>query len=189
MNAFEHVEDVFLCSFEFDYTSKAGKNYGALGGGGHYSNLMQELGGPDLPGVGFSLGIERLYDVLKDDGLMSDDNLSLDVYVMPLGKEVSGYALNIANKLRLAGYSTDYCFDDVKLGNMFKRASKKNAKYAIIIGDNEYNNRKLVVKDLRKEEQVEIDEDNIVSYFDAIFNQEECCCKSNGECCSNEECK
>ena len=79
----------------------------------------------------------------------------------------------VANKLRLAGYSTDYCFDDVKLGNMFKRASKKNAKYAIIIGDNEYNNRKLVVKDLRKEEQVEIDEDNIVSYFDAIFNQEE----------------
>ena len=175
--------------FEFDYTSKAGKNYGALGGGGHYSNLMQELGGPDLPGVGFSLGIERLYDVLKDDGLMNDDNLSLDVYVMPLGKEVSSYALNIANKLRLAGYSTDYCFDDVKLGNMFKRASKKNAKYAIIIGENEYNNHKLVVKDLRKEEQVEIEEDNIVCYFDAIFNQEGCCCKSNGECCSDEDCK
>ena len=175
--------------FEFDYTSKAGKNYGALGGGGHYSSLMKELGGPDLPGVGFSMGIERLYDVLKDDEIIKDDNLSLDIYMMPLGKEVGSYALNIANKLRLAGYSTDYCFDDVKLGNMFKRASKKNAKFAIIIGENEVASHKLVVKDLRKEEQVEIEEDNIVSYFDAIFNQEECCYKSNNECCCNDECK
>ena len=175
--------------FEFDYTSKAGKNYGALGGGGHYSSLMKELGGPDLPGVGFSLGIERLYDVLKDDGIIKDDLSSLDVYVMPLGN-VASYALGVANKLRLAGYSTDYCFDEVKLGNMFKRASKKNAKFAIIIGENEVNNSKVVVKDLAKEEQTEVDLDNIVSYFDAIFNQEECKCKCNDECCcSDNECK
>ena len=172
--------------FEFDYTSKAGKNYGALGGGGHYSTLMKELGGPDMVGVGFSFGIERLYDVLKDDGIIKEDNQALDIYMMPLGKEVSYYALALANKLRLAGYSVDYCFDDVKLGNMFKRATKKNAKYAIIIGENELNNRKVVVKDLKKEEQVEIDIDNLIGYFDALYNQEECKCKAGGECCSGD---
>ncbi|MCR4880007.1 MAG: histidine--tRNA ligase [Bacilli bacterium] len=175
--------------FEFDYTSKAGKNYGALGGGGHYSNLMKELGGPDMPGVGFSFGIERLYDVLKDDGLINEEDTSLDVYVMPMGEEVSLYALSIANRLRLNGYSSDYCFDNVKLGNMFKRASKKKAKFAIIIGENEVNNHKLVVKDLQKEEQEEIDEDNLIDYFDAVFNQEDCKCKCNDECCSGEDCK
>ena len=174
--------------FEFDYTSLKGKNYGALGGGGHYSNLMKELGGPDLPGVGFSFGIERLYDVLKDDELIKEDDDTLDIYMMPLGNEVRLYALEIANKLRLAGYSVDYCFDDVKLGNMFKRASKKRAKFAVIIGENEYNNHKLVVKDLAKEEQNEIEEDNIVCYFDAIFNQE-CKCKCSDDCCTGEECK
>lgn len=175
--------------FEFDYTSKAGKNYGALGGGGHYSSLMKELGGPDLPGVGFSLGLERLYDVLKDDGIIKDDLTSLDIYVMPLG-DVASFALGVTNKLRLAGYSVDYCFDEVKLGNMFKRASKKNAKFAIIIGENEVNNSKVVVKDLLKEEQVEVEIENIVNYFDALFNQEECKCKCNDECCcSDNDCK
>ena len=174
--------------FEFDYTSKQGKNYGALGGGGHYSNLMKELGGPDLPGVGFSFGIERLYDVLKDDGIINEECEPLDIYMMPLGEEVATYALNISNKLRLAGYSVDYCFDQVKLGNMFKRASKKNARYAIIVGENEFKNHKLVVKDLAKEEQEEIDEDNIISYFDALYNQD-CKCKVNDDCCCKEECK
>ncbi len=174
--------------FEFDYTSKAGKNYGALGGGGHYSNLMKELGGPDMPGVGFSLGIERLYDVLKDDGIINEDNESLDVYVMPLG-DVSSYALNIAHELRVSGYSTDYCFDNVKLGNMFKRAAKKHAKYAVIIGENEVSNHKVIIKDLLKEEQVEIEEEEVVNYFDAIYNQEECKCKCSSDCCSDEGCK
>ena len=108
---------------------------------------------------------------------------------MPLG-DVASLALGLANKLRLAGYSVDYCFDEVKLGNMFKRASKKNAKFAIIIGENEVNNSKVVVKDLLKEEQVEVEIENIVNYFDALFNQEECKCKCNDECCcSDNDCK
>ena len=92
-------------------------------------------------------------------------------------------------KLRMAGYRVDYCFDNTKLGNMFKRATKKNAKFALILGDNELANHKVIVKDLAKEEQQEVDEDDLISYFDAIYNQHECKCKSGGECCSNEECK
>ena len=175
--------------FEFDYTSKKGVNYGALGGGGHYSNLMKELGGPDMPGVGFSFGIERLYEVLKDDGIALGEEDRLDVYVMPLGSAASSYALNLANRLRVNGYSADFCFDDVKLGNMFKRASKKNARYALIIGENEIANHKVIIKDLDREVQEEIDEDNLIDYFDALYNQCECKCKSNSDCCCDEECK
>ena len=53
--------------FEFHYNSSTGNDYGAIGAGGHYDKLMSELGGPSLPGVGFSFGIERIVSVLKDE--------------------------------------------------------------------------------------------------------------------------
>ena len=89
--------------FEFHYVSKTGANYGAIGAGGHYGKLMQELGGPELPGVGFSFGIERIVSVLKDDGLLNDVESGLDAYVMPLDKDSSLYAEGIATHLRNAG--------------------------------------------------------------------------------------
>ena len=58
--------------FEFHYKSEKGNDYGAIGAGGHYGKLMNELGGPMLPGVGFSFGIERIVSVLKDDGLLNN---------------------------------------------------------------------------------------------------------------------
>lgn len=76
--------------FEFAYTSKKGVDYGALGGGGHYANLVKELGGPDLSGVGFSFGIERLYDILIDDGIITKEMTPIHVYMMPLGEEYRG---------------------------------------------------------------------------------------------------
>ena len=134
--------------FEFHYVSKQGNNYGAIGAGGHYDKLVAEIGGPDAPGVGFSFGIERIVSVLSDDGLLEDSNMKLDAYVMPIGLESQKYALLIADEMRLLGYRVDMCFDDVKLGNMFKRAEKKKAKFAVIIGENEVLNHKVIIKNM-----------------------------------------
>lgn len=180
--------------FEFDYTSSKGVNYGALGGGGHYGNLVKELGGPDLPGVGFSFGIERLYEVMKDDGLIKDEVEPLDVYVMPLGEEVSYYCLTLANELRLNGFATDMCFDNVKLGNMFKRATKKNARFAIIVGENEIKNNKVVVKNLSLQTQEEVETSKVSDYLYNQLNADDILdegptCKCGGECCEGDECK
>ena len=160
--------------FEFHYVSKAGVDYGAVGAGGHYGKLMQELGGPELPGVGFSFGIERVVSVLKDDGLLEDTKQSLDAYIMPLSEDVLLYAEEVAVVLRNAGgYRTDICFDKTKLGNMFKRATNKNAKYAIIIGEDEVNNDSVIVKDLEKQEQQTVKVDDLVNYLDEQFEEEE----------------
>ena len=176
--------------FELQYVSQKGNDYGAIGGGGHYGKLMKELGGPDLPGVGFSFGIERIYSVLNDDGLLPDLDEGLDFYVMPLEERVQEYAQAIAYTLRCNGYCVDYCFDQVKMGNMFKRATNKKAKYAIIIGGNEMDNNTVIVKDLVKQEQVVYGVDELVDKMDAIFdrldececdNGEECCCRNKGE--------
>ena len=176
--------------FELQYVSQKGNDYGAIGGGGHYGKLMKELGGPDLPGVGFSFGVERLYSVLSDDGLLPDLDEGLDFYVMPLEESVQEYAQAVAFTLRSNGYVVDYCFDQVKMGNMFKRASNKKAKYAVIIGGNEMSNNTVIVKDLAKQEQVVYGIDELIEKMDAIFdrldececdNSEECCCRNKGE--------
>lgn len=159
--------------FEFHYVSSNGNNYGAIGGGGHYHKLVKELGGPDLPGIGFSFGVERLYNVLKDDNLLPEDEDKVFIYIMPMGLAARKYALSLASDLRMSGYITDYCFDDCKLSSMFKRAEKKQAKYALIIGDNEVNNEKVVIKDLNKQEQIEVPAAEVVDFFDKLADTEE----------------
>ena len=160
--------------FEFHYKSKAGLDYGAVGAGGHYGKLMEELGGPELPGVGFSFGIERIVSVLKDDGLLNDTKSTLDVYVMPLGDESVLVAEEIAVLLRNSGgYRVDMCFDKTKLCNMFKRATNKNAKYALIIGEEEIKNDSVIIKNLTTQEQMNIKVDELIDKFDELFSKEE----------------
>ncbi len=160
--------------FEFHYTSKAGVDYGAIGAGGHYGKLMLELGGPELPGVGFSFGIERIVSVLKDDGLLEDIKPSLDAYIMPLGDESLLVGEEIAVLLRNSGgYRVDICFDKTKLGNMFKRATNKNAKFAVIIGEEEIKNDSVIVKNLATQEQLSVKIDDLIEKFDELFSEEE----------------
>lgn len=178
--------------FEFHYTSQKGNNYGAVGAGGHYDKLVHEIGGPDAPGVGFSFGVERIVNVLVDDGLIDNNpGQNLDIYVMPVGEESQARAINIADDLRLLGYKVDMCFDNVKLANMFKRAEKKNAKLAVIIGEEEIKNDTLVVKNMATKEQFEINVDDMEEKIDAMFTKKHHCChdgeKEDGHQCCHEE--
>ncbi len=168
--------------YEFHYVSKQGKDYGAIGGGGHYDKLVHELGGPDLPGTGFSFGVERLVSVLSDDGLLPDLSMHLDAYVMPIGLDSQNYALNVADEIRLLGYKADMCFDDVKLGNMFKRAEKKGAKLALIVGEEEIKNNKVIIKNMESKEQMEVSFDELGDKVEELLNQHTCCKGGNCEC-------
>ena len=155
--------------FEFHYVSNKGNDYGAIGAGGHYDKLVHEIGGPDAPGVGFSFGVERLVSVLCDDGLLEQADLPLDAYVMPLGIESQKNALLVANELRVLGYRVDMCYDDVKLGNMFKRAEKKQAKLAIIIGEEEIKNESVVLKNMETKEQITVSLEELGNKVDEIL--------------------
>ena len=165
--------------YEFHYVSKTGNDYGAIGGGGHYGGLVKELGGPDAAGVGFSFGVDRLYSVLKDDDLLCKClDSSIEIYVMPLGEIAKPLAMQVASALRISGYRTDICFEDVKLGNMFKRAERKGAKFAIIIGENEVNSQEVIIKNLATTEQKTIPFEKLVEKISEEMG--DCCC--GGEC-------
>lgn len=177
--------------FEFHYQSKTGNNYGAIGAGGHYSNLMKDLGGPEYPGVGFSLGVERVVSVLKDDNLLPDISNKLDIYVMPMNEGVHGYAEGVACDLRANGYRTDMCYDQTKLGNMFKRATNKNAKYAVIIGEDEMKANTIVLKNLSSQEQKVLSIEQAIHLLDNETSECHChehddengCECEDGHCC------
>ena len=172
--------------YEFHYTSRNGTNYGAIGAGGHYDKLVSELGGPDAAGVGFSFGVDRLYSVLRDDNLLKGrlDN-NVEIYVMPMGENAKALAMQVATELRVSGYRTDMCFEDVKLSNMFKRAERKGASFAIIIGENEVNNQEVVIKNLATTEQKNCPIEKLVERISSEMG-DECCC--DGECqCHHKE--
>ena len=167
--------------YEFHYTSKNGTNYGAIGAGGHYDKLVAELGGPNAAGVGFSFGVDRLYSVLRDDDLLETglDN-PVEIYVMPMGELAKPLALQVAAELRVSGYRTDMCFEDVKLGNMFKRAERKGASFAIIIGENEVNNQEVIIKNMETTVQVNCPLEKLIETISKEMGDE--CCGDGCQC-------
>lgn len=183
--------------FEFQYTSKMGKDYGAIGGGGHYDKLLKELGGADLPGIGFSFGIERLYSVLVDDGLINpNEEDNIDIYVMA-SSEAKLQALIIANRLRMYGYRIDYCFDDTKLANMLKRADKKNAYIGLIIGEDELRNGTVTIKNMATKEQMTVPNENVDDEIANMIEEREhhmhhhcdCGCEDEHSSCHDDGCE
>lgn len=173
--------------FEYHYTSKKGNNYGAIGAGGHYSNLVKEMNGPELEGVGLSFGVERLFNILNDDE-KEFELPSLDVVFMPLFKddEHLNRIYNIVEKLRLYGYSSEMLDFNKSIKTMFKIAQNKNAKFAIIIGEDEFNSNTVNIKNLSEKTQETIKLSELVMYLDANLNGEEI--HEHEDCCGDDCC-
>ncbi len=177
--------------FEFHYTSSNGNNYGAIGAGGHYGNLVKEIGGPDIEGVGFALGIERLAKIMEDDQLFPEINRNVEVYVMPIGEKAVQKAVEIAFELRLDFFRTEVCYEKKSMSALFKKAERKNAKFAVIIGEDELKDNTVNVKNMLTKEQVNISMQELPSYLveklDQNEHQHEHSCECS--CCEGEECE
>lgn len=161
--------------FEYHYTSSQGKDYGALGGGGHYGSLVKEIGGPDLEGVGFAFGIERLINLMEDDNLFDENEINdpLDCYVMPVNTQNEKISFEVASYLRTNGYSADVCLEHKSMGQMFKKAERRDALYAVIIGDDEEKEKKVNLKNLVSQEQISISLDHLLDKLDELFGENE----------------
>lgn len=151
--------------FEYHYTTKDGVSVGAVGAGGHYDNLVKEIGGPSYSSVGLAFGVERINTLLKD--ITSDDNKPyIDVFIIHIGEEALQTSFLLAQELRSNFIKTDLCFENKSISSQFKIATRKNASYAIIIGENEVNTYIYPVKNLITGEQVNIEYQNICEYIE-----------------------
>lgn len=131
-------------------------------GGGRYDGLVEEIGGPEIPGVGFGLGIERLIMILENEGIEFPEMDTLDVFIIILGEEVKIEGLKILNNLRENNISADIDHLQRSLKAQFRYADKQNVKYTIVLGQNEVDNGKVMLKNMKTGEQIEVEIEKIV---------------------------
>jgi len=142
-------------AFEFIVEGE-GHLAGTICGGGRYNGLVAELGGPDVPGIGFAFGVERLLYVLAAQGTRLPVGGDLDCFVIALGEAAKNQALLLAQRLRAAGLSADIDYLDRKLKAQFKVADRYGARFAVILGDDELARGVVQLKNLATGEQDEV---------------------------------
>ena len=135
---------------------------GTVCGGGRYDGLIQELGGPDMPGVGFGMGMERLLMVLDGAGIAIGKKDELPLYICTMGEHARQQGFLMTAKLRDAGITCDmdHCARSVKA--QMKYANKSEARFTLVLGDNELKNGKANLRDMKEGAEHKIELENIV---------------------------
>jgi len=108
-----------------------------IGGGGRYDGLMGEIGGQDITGIGFGIGLDRALLAVEAEGVVIPDNFVSDLFIIPIGLAAKSIALKQAANLRSAGFKVELAFGDRALKTAMKMADKSGARYSMVIGDEE----------------------------------------------------
>ena len=147
----------------FEFVSND-ENYTVLGGG-RYDGLVKEFGGPDTPAIGFAMGEDRLIEVYEkyNKGNLIQDKTA-DIYVANIGEKAEKYASKLVKELRDNDIFAEKDISGRSLNAQMKYANKTNAKYALILGDNEVESQKAKIKNMEtgEEKEIELNVENII---------------------------
>ena len=124
-------------TFEFDHEMLGAQS--GIGGGGRYDGLMNSLGGSDVSGIGFGLGVDRILMACQAEGSLPDNLNQIELFIAPISHPAKALAFKLLTQLRIAGISCDMAFGDRALKGAMKAADKSGAKYGVVIGDDEIN--------------------------------------------------
>ncbi len=125
----------------------------AVCGGGRYDNLFQEIGGLDIPGIGFAIGMERLISLLPEEKKF---NINPLLFVATLGREAKREAYRLVNKLHLEGIRTEMDYGEKSLKSQMRRADRLGVKFVLILGEEELKREKAILRDMESKIQEEI---------------------------------
>jgi len=148
-----------------------GEGFGAistLAGGGRYNGLVENLGGPVSPGIGFAMSIERLFLALEAEGQKFTNIDTLDMYVVSMGEAAKDKAISFVSQLRESNITAEMDYLDRKVKAQMKSADRLNAKYVIVIGDTELETGMVMLKNLSNGSQIEMSFEDIISKFDEL---------------------
>ena len=138
-------------AFEVKYTPLGAQS--AVAGGGRYDGLVEEVGGPPTPGIGFAVGLERVLLALEKQGLLPEEREAVDVFVVALGEEARIPAFKLLHELRAAKLSAAMDFAGRSMKAQMKQANKKNARFVAILGEDEVKEASALLKDMKTSEQ------------------------------------
>jgi histidyl-tRNA synthetase len=152
----------------FEFQSAAlGNAQSTILGGGRYDGLIEQLGGPATPGIGFGSGIERVLLTCDAEGVFGAPGPRVDCFVVDTAGGESATAL--AQGLRLEGVATDRAFDARSMKAQMKAASKSGARLAAIIGEDELAKEVVTVRDLETGEQSTVARDEVVDHIRKVL--------------------
>ena len=157
--------------FEFVHDGLGAQS--GIGGGGRYDGLMAQLGGQDLSGIGYGLGVDRALLALEAEGITLDGVESrVDVFGVALGAAAKRTMTTLINDLRKAGISADMSFGDRGLKGAMKGADRAGARFALVLGEQELENGTVALKDLAAHEQHDVKVSDLVSVLAREMNGE-----------------
>lgn len=151
-------------------------------GGGRYDKLVKELGGPDMKCIGFSFGMERLLEIIEDD---FDYSKKMMIQIIPLGIDAKAHSIRLIQDLRITGLTAEIDYEAKNLKAHFKAAENNNARFIVIIGDEELEKGTVKIKDKQKNTEEEISESNLKEYIINSLRSHHCSC--GDECCDCED--
>lgn len=147
----------------FEFVSLNVGTQGTICGGGRYDGLVETCGGKPTPGIGFALGIERLLMEMDSQGINIPEPEGIDIYVASLGQEASAFASKLVFQLRSAGINAEGDLTERSLKAQMKQADKLNATFTVVIGEEEIETNKAVLKNMKTGEQKDVSLDSILT--------------------------
>jgi histidyl-tRNA synthetase len=183
------IEEIeYLCSevktqslqLSIDFTLARGLNYytgiifevkankvqmSSIGGGGRYDDLTGLFGVPNIPGVGISFGVDRIYDVMEELQLFPEEvHISTQVLFFNLGEAESKVAFHLLQQLREKGIRGELYHENSKFDKQFKYAEKKNIPYVVILGEEEVKANTVKIKNIKSGEQQILSQNQLISF-------------------------
>lgn len=141
-------------TFEFVHRDLGAQS--GIGGGGRYDGLMETLGGQNLSGVGFALGVDRILLAMEKEGITREKDFYTDLYVIALGAEAQRKAFSLIHALRSSGFVVEQSFGDRGLKGSMKAADKSGARFSVVIGDAELSSGSAELKNMATGEAISV---------------------------------
>lgn len=174
------------------------KGFGAqnvIGGGGRYNNMIETLGGPSVPAIGFAAGFDRLMIALDMEDVKLPVKNSIDLFLLYVNEDEKKYAAYLSNELRMNGFIVETDYLNRSLKAQFKQADRLNSKFTIVLNSDDLKNNEVKVKNniTKEEEMISLDaliyyldenliDDDVCECDDCTSNIHECNCDNNCSC-------
>ena len=146
----------------FEFVSKNVGTQGTICGGGRYDGLIETCGGTPTPGIGFALGMERLLLEMESQGITIPDNEETELFVATIGEKADRYANRLVYQLRSEGISAEKDLMGRSLKAQMKYADKLGVKYVVVLGDDEIDSNRAVLKNMKTGEEKDVSLDTIL---------------------------
>ncbi len=154
-------------TFEFDHPLLGAQS--GIGGGGRYDGLMKAIGGADISGIGFGIGVDRTMLACQAEGIALANPNQVQIFVAALGLPAKSLAFGLVDSLRQNGFRVDMNYGDKSLKASLKAADRSGARYAVLLGDAELSAASCRVKDLQSSTQQDVALDQLVEFFSQVI--------------------